>query len=381
MENRIGLNPDERSLLLELTSLPSVPGREAVAIAAVRRWAAARPRVVVDGDSFGNLLVRRAGPSVGELIVLQAHLDHPGFVVEAVDGRDVEASFRGEVEARFFENARVRRWSGVSALDGGSVTACQPGFGEGLARVRLRLDAGSSAAAGDVLTWDLPGAEVVGPHLLAPAVDDLAGVALALIAFDREQRQPDRNADLRLLLTRAEEIGFLGALAALEEETLPPGTPVLVLENARALPDAPVGGGPIIRVGDAAMSFDPQMTRRLVETARGLGEADSAFRWQRRLMDGGACEATAWQAHGHPAACLCNPMENYHNMDPQTGRIERERIDLRDAGGLLVLLGAFLRGLGSPIDPRRELRARLRSQCLQRRRELSLDEGPAGRAS
>ena len=46
---------------------------------------------------------------------------------------------------------------------------------------------------------------------------------------------------------------------------------------------------------------------------------DPTFRFQRKLMPGGACEATAFATHGFESTCLCLPLGNYHNQGFQGG--------------------------------------------------------------
>jgi endoglucanase len=36
--------------------------------------------------------------------------------------------------------------------------------------------------------------------------------------------------------------------------------------------------------------------------------------WQRKLMAGGACEASVFCQYGYEATCICLPLGNYHNM-------------------------------------------------------------------
>ncbi|NNE43420.1 MAG: hypothetical protein HKN12_04375 [Gemmatimonadetes bacterium] len=48
--------------------------------------------------------------------------------------------------------------------------------------------------------------------------------------------------------------------------------------------------------------------------ARALQEEDPSFKFQRRLMDGGGCEASAFCAAGYRAGGVALPLINYHNM-------------------------------------------------------------------
>ena len=97
----------------------------------------------------------------------------------------------------------------------------------------------------------------------ARACDDLAGAAAALCALDRLAAA--EVGHFAVLLTRAEEVGFVGAIAACELKTLPAGARVLSIECSRQSADAPVGGGPIVRVGDASSVFTSDLTNLVAE--------------------------------------------------------------------------------------------------------------------
>src|SRR5688500_4439844 len=63
-----------------------------------RVWRAARAAsLAVNDDPAGNVLVRYEGRGADATapLVLVAHLDHPGFHVEAIDGADLHLSFHG----------------------------------------------------------------------------------------------------------------------------------------------------------------------------------------------------------------------------------------------------------------------------------------------
>ena len=95
--------------LKELTGLPTAAGREGRVVAWVRAWAARR-RVVVEADRFGNIFLHRRGTArrAAAPIFFTAHLDHPAFVVaEVLGAREVTADFRGHVLERFFVGSPV----------------------------------------------------------------------------------------------------------------------------------------------------------------------------------------------------------------------------------------------------------------------------------
>ncbi|MEM9752642.1 MAG: M20/M25/M40 family metallo-hydrolase [Planctomycetota bacterium] len=337
--------------LTDLTGLPTAAGREDAVIAWVRRWAKRRPWASLEADQFGNLSLRDRAwrrRKSREPVVLVAHMDHPAFVAESCDGRDVVARFRGGVRESYFVGSAVRHWRGTRRGVRGKVAHYTPDPELGPAGkgpiVAIRMAAAAKVRRGDVFTWDVPGASMSGGRLRAPACDNLGGVAAALSALERTHRAFERgDAELRVLLTRAEEVGFVGALGVCETRDLPEDARVVVLEASKAFDHAPIGGGPIVRVGDRVSVFDATLTYDLATTAQHLEKNDKTFTWQRKLMDGGACEATVFVAYGYRAACVCVPLGNYHNMNEVTGQIDREHISVNDWRGMVQLLAELLR--------------------------------------
>jgi endoglucanase len=396
--------------LTALTQVPAAAGREGRVIDWIRGWVGQREEdLAIDADPAGNVVVtmRRARarrPRAQQPpLYITAHLDHPAFVVERIIGPGtVEVSFRGGVMDAFFEDGarivlhpggdgrgiaemppragRGSRGHAAGAI-GATLTGAGPGVRDGVFKTYLAdLDDGAdtgSIAVGDVGTWALLPAEIRDGLLHTWACDDLAGAAAALAAMDvllsRSRLGEPCPQDVRLLFTRAEEVGFVGAIAACRERTIPRGSRVIALENSRSFPDSPVGGGPIVRVGDRVSVFTPWLTaacaRRAEETfarpaharATEAGPSPGAPSrpWQRRLMAGGACEASVFCAYGYDATCLCLPLGNYHNMphlaELQAGTYDREQlgppraareyISVEDFHGLVDLLVAIGGGL------------------------------------
>lgn len=348
--------------LSDLTDLPTAPGRESAVQAWVRAWASRRGLSVSD-DRAGNLLVRPTATSRKRPIVAVAHMDHPAFVVRS-SGARTEVELRGGVHPEYVAGARLQLETGTGArpvrLDEFDATTGR-GWVEG-----LHDDTG----VGNIVRWAFPPASlgVEGDRLRARACDDLAGAAAALSALDRLVRTGVGH--FSVLLTRAEEVGFVGAIAACELKTLPSGARVLSIECSRQSADAPVGGGPIVRVGDASSVFSSELTNRVSSTAR-----SAQIPHQRKLMSGGSCEATAFAALGYEATGLCLALDNFHNMADIDGvrsgkrqaRIRPEVISLKDFHGLVDLLEAVARGLDSG---RSQLPQRLRSVYREQRHLL-----------
>ncbi len=333
----------EHSWLMELTALSTASGLEHRPMEWVERWAARRKAVKLRRDAVGNLVLEPSSRSRRSRIWLTAHLDHPAFVAGDQEGRKLAFEFRGGVRPEYFEDARVD-------FDGARGTVIEHESGKGV----VLLDRRSPVPQGSIGRWafDARRLGVRGDLLHAHACDDLAGVAAALAAFDRLRRI---MPNVGVLLTRGEEMGFLGAIGACKSGTIPAGTSLVCLETSRSFADSPIGAGPVVRVGDASSVFDPQLTARFTQTARRTLEVP----WQRKLMAGGSCEATAFGAYGFQATCLCLPLGNYHNMGDLdsveqgkgAARPAPEVISLSDFDGLVTLLVSALPDFdGEPLD-------------------------------
>lgn len=425
--------------LLEVTQIPTAAGREWRVIHWLREWVAARPQLTLIEDRAGNLVItprpatRKSGRTVARrLVYITAHLDHPAFVVERIIGPGtVELAFRGGVSDEYFPGARIVLHVGGNAPDDprpvSTIGATITGEGQGVAASppdgsrlfktyiaeidddpdQISIGDGHDAPGpdirpGDIATWSLPPAEIDDAGIIhTNACDDLSTVAAAVSALDtliaaRAAPGGGGGEDVRLLFTRSEEIGFTGAIAACKLKTIPKNARVVALENSRSFADSPIGGGPIVRVGDRLTVFSPGLTAACAKRAEEIaGHAASptaaqktahtatGLKWQRKLMAGGACEATVYSAYGHEATCLCLPLGNYHNMSHlqavQDGTYDRERlgpprcgrefIALSDYHGLIDLLVAI--GLSLPEqDPVIE-----RIEKLYQKHAFVLEEG------
>jgi len=302
--------------LRELTHLPTAPGAEGFVVGWVERWAARRDDLRLTVDSGGNLIITQKGRKRRPPVLAAAHMDHPAFVISAVEGGEAEFEFRGGVNPEYFEGARVEV---TSRPDGGTgrVVSYDPETGVGVIRLSGGARSGG-ARPGDIALWKMRKPRAREGVLAAPAIDDLAGCAAVLAALDRARRKPELR-HFGALLTRAEEAGFVGAIHAAKHRTIPSESRIINVEASRELADARIGDGPVVRVGDAATVFDGELTNRIDRAAKARG-----LKHQRRLMDGGSCEATAFGAYGYRSAGLCLPLGNHHN---------RGNLDEVEAGG------------------------------------------------
>jgi len=94
-----------------------------------------------------------------------------------------------------------------------------------------------------------------------------------------------------------------------------------------------------VRLGDAMHVFSPRVSQWMVALCQAMREEDREFRYQRKLMDGGTTEATAYDLYGYETGAACIALGNYHNAGPK-GRVAPETVHLGDLEGLVRL---FLR--------------------------------------
>ena len=385
------LTPESRALhrawLFEVTQIPTAAGREHRVERWVERWAAARPEVVLSSDTYGNITLSRRHEPGGRALYFTAHMDHPAFVVERVVGPcELEMSFRGGVMDAYFERASVEVLDHEDRAHLGRVVEkC----GENAFGVVWRIKLGEPAEGivpGDIGRWALPPAMEIDGCIHTDACDDLSAVAAALAAFDEWMKRVGQTTTqpVRVLFTRAEEIGFLGAIAAVREKTVPRDARVIALENSRAFPESPIGGGPVVRVGDRLSVFSPGLTAAIAKRAEDLAAASvkqaggAAWKWQRKLMAGGACEASVFCEAGYEATCVCLALGNYHNMadltavqaktNSEPATIGCEHVSLSDYDGLIDLLVACAEELpeASPVSALVEKLWRERAGVLER---------------
>jgi endoglucanase len=280
-------------------------------------------------------------------------MDHPGLEARSMTGgKRLIARFRGGVLASHLPRTPVLFFTG-SATVRGTITRATAGERGMATQVVVRVDGG--VPAGSPGMFDLAVARQRGKLLHSRAIDDLGGVASALQAL---LNLPRAKTHAAVLLTRGEEEGFIGAIAAARDRKLIHATDALLsIECSAQQPVAQQGKGVVIRVGDKTSTFDSSLTYQITQIANRLAGKRRAFAFQRALMPGGTCEATAFSVYGYRSAALCIPLGNYHNMVPEAKRIDAEYIHLGDWQCLVDLLTAI--GAQPPAPDLRPLQARL----------------------
>lgn len=313
------------TLLHDVFACPTAPFHEHYVRDKILELLQPLEHVSVESDDFGNLIAcYRRGENAQPKVAFGAHMDHPGWVRAA--GSE-QVTFLGGVP----ESYRDRQKNPVRWFDDGA-------FG----------------------MWDLPECEI-GDGLIAGRVcDDLIG-CVAMIAMLENLEADEVEASCYAIFTRAEEVGFIGAVHLAKAWPLGDEVRFVSLETSSPRGDAKLGDGPVVRVGDRMTVFDDEVTGELLEAAKASG-----ISVQRCLLDGGACEATAMQLYGVVAAGVSVLLNDYHNCG-EDDRIVCESVSFEDVMGLVALITALVERTacsGSEPTAREAMRARI-EKCLE----------------
>ncbi len=298
------------TILRSILAQPTAPFFEDAVRAEILMHLAQLPHVRCTQDHFGNVIAQYEHGAAEARHAFAAHMDHPGYVGE---------EFLGGVPSAYLESAAPRRDFGAFAM------------------------------------WDLPAFVLEGGLVHSRACDDLVGCA-SIVALFQALEEASATTNVYGLFTRAEEVGFLGAIELGRSGRVPAGITIISLECSSELSAGAgkMGEGVIIRVGDKTSLFDDAATRELVAVATGR-----EIPHQRALMSGGTCEATAYQLYGYRCAALCVALGNYHNCGA-ANTIAAEFVALKDVQSLLDLMTAVATQ-AEVHDGSRALRAKLES--------------------
>lgn len=310
---------------------PAAPFHEHAVREEVERICAERS-LAFKRDDFGNVIVRLQTAPKMRPIVLAAHLDHPGFeIVRRLSPTRWLARFQGGVPDHYF-----RKGIPVRLMPGG--LAAKLGKRRGKAKEFEVHARHAPKIPPRFAVWELEDFTVRKGRIHGRACDDLVGVA-SILATMIELKRRRARVNVIGLISRAEEIGLLGAMAAAAGRRLPKNSLVISLETSRELPGVKMGQGVILRVGDRTSIFNSEAMRFLAEAAAGLKSRNKKFSFQRGLMSGGTCEATAFQEFGYQTGAVCVALGNYHNC-AEKNRIAEEFVSVSDAVSMVELLAA-----------------------------------------
>lgn len=382
------LNNADRDFLFELLNLPTAPFREHAVLTLCSQYLA-QNRVPHFSDAIGNIVVgarnlaeyRRkfSQKSAEPLRLVIAHTDHPGFHGARWLTKDrLKFTWHGGSPTKYLTGAPV--WiaeRGTSIKHAAVITSAklQPrkhALKEGVLKIARPW---WSSAKTRPQAQDLFGAFrfrksvwAQGDKVYTGGADDIVGVFTILQTAKALWKKPNASQHHFLaLLSRAEEVGFIGTIGHFEKvlpERRAREVLVLSLEASRTLSGAVIGLGPVVRLGDRSSVFDSRYSAALHQCAQKILKT----KFQRRLMDGGSCEATAAIAYGLKAVGISVPLGNYHNMCFEGGPDSRgalgpapEFVHTQDIAGQVALcLGLMKMNLSSNINIFAAQQARLR---------------------
>ena len=322
------------NLLREVCSIPTAPFAEGRVVSYITDFVKRRPRLRLSRDESGNLLItlpgrKRSAPRW----LFAAHMDHPGFVArKMIDPRTLDADAHGWFGIEYVTGARLRFFDGEREIAGTVIEATRARHDLLTVPKRVTVGVAAPVSSGSPGMFDQGAGRFQGRRFLSRGIDDQGGLAAALAMIDALcAKRGAPPGDICLLLTRAEEEGFIGAVAAVLKPKLLRNTDrIIAIECSAVQPYAPQGNGVIIRVGDKTSVFNSALTYFMTQQAAALAAKDKSFQFQRALMPGGTCEATVYDAYGYTAAAVCIPLGNYHNMDRAKRKIAPEYIDVGD---------------------------------------------------
>lgn len=306
-------------------------------LAYVKQFVAERPSLRLSHDSFNNLLIELPGKTRSPRLVFVAHTDHPGFVArKMIDAKTLDAAFYGGVLSSYLPGEKVRFFDAEKEIRG-QVISTTPDGRRSAYPGRARVSVSGPVTPGSPGMFDQGIGRIKGGKFYSRVCDDLGGAAATLTLLDLLHRKKLRNS-VAVLLTRAEEDAFIGAIGAvLKPKLLKKTDRVISIECSAMQPYAPQGNGVVLRVGDRTSIFNSAFMYFIFQRAEALAKQDKTFKFQRSLMPGGTCEATVFDAYGYTTGALCVPLGNYHNMDRAKKRIGPEYVDLADWKNMVKL--------------------------------------------
>ena len=300
---------------------PTAPFHEDAVALRIEQLLSELPNVAVSRDAFGNLVARYGRASGRITWAFAAHMDHPGWVRD----RSGDWQFLGGVPKEYFK--------------------CEP----------ARQPFSENAAM-----WDLPAFEHQEDRIYSRACDDLIGCA-TIVAMFYELERTGAQCSCLGLFTRAEEVGFIGAIRLAQARLIPKEATLISLETSAERPPARMGDGVIVRVGDKTSIFEPSVTAMIEAVA-----AAQNVRFQRCLMPAGTCEATAYALEGYRCGALCVALGNYHNCGPDE-QIAPEFVALSDVTEMTRLCVALARHGASCFGAAKNLKQHLKKNMTKHR--------------
>lgn len=355
--------------LKQLLALPTAPFREKF-IADYVTASLEKNNIPYFIDQFGNI-VAGASSKRDYLKLLQkksrepvrvfiAHMDHPGFHgVKWLKNNNLQIKWYGGSPVKYLAGASMYLCNDEGVfLTGKLVKPKLVKAKWAIDTAEIRVDKNETGKGNRPEAKNIFGSfkfskpvKVRGNKIYTNAADDLCGVFAILQTAIKvfKNKRSKNNKSFIGLFTRAEEVGFVGAVSHFNMGYLQKAKrPIacISLEASRTLPGAIIGKGPVVRLGDRRTVFNENYLKVLSD----LAEKILKGKHQKRIMDGGACEATAATVFELPAIGISLPLGNYHNQGFEGGPECRgqggpapEFVHINDIEGEIKLCQALMR--------------------------------------
>lgn len=290
-------------LLKQLCETAALPGAEEpvkeIVISSLKEFTGE-----ITEDVLGNVIAHIPGD--GPRVVLDAHMDEVGFMVNYIDGRGfIQVTPLGGIDSRVFYGQRLVVWGKRPLV--GMVAALPPHIRKGGETDTPEvedcvIDLGLKAEkvldlvkVGDVVSYFSPFVETE-DAVISKAIDDRVGL---FVILETLRRKPDISCDLYVSATVQEEVGLRGA-----NVIVPVYEPdfVIALEGtvANDLPGVPghrtlakVEKGPEVRLSDRYLVANRALSFFIMGVAKKRG-----IPYQTTVKKAGSTNATAMQVTG-----------------------------------------------------------------------------------
>jgi endoglucanase len=334
-------------LLKELVEAHGVPGQEDAIRKIVRRELGDLCDITC--DAMGSMICVKKGSGSGKKLMIAAHMDEIGFVVQHIDDKGfIRINPVGGWDPRMMCAQRVlvhTRKDG--SLAGTLMPSTKPKHmltpaeaGKALTTDDFFIDLGLSGddvkekvSIGDMVTMNR-GMQETGNNLTCKAMDDRVAV---FVMIEAVKAANDHDVDVYAVATVQEEIGLRGAAAA--GSGIAPDICVAIdITLANDIPGIPeqlaitkLGEGAAIKFMDGSLICNPKM----VDHFRDLAEKNDIKHQIELLPRGGTDAGGVQRLHGGiPSFTLSIPTRYVHTVN--------ETVDPNDVQACIDLMAAYI---------------------------------------
>lgn len=319
--------------LKDVFSHPTAPYREGWVLSYLK-IELKRLKIPFFQDQWGNILAGVKNKNLlkkSKRLALIAHTDHPGFhIISGISKNIYKAQWhgghppkvKGAKAAIYHPHLFNIKTRGIFLTNIDK---------KGFFKIKV-LNPQFSVTKQCFGAFDFPAFSKKKTRITTRVADDLAGVTIILSVIER--LTPKLRKHFLGIFTTAEETGFKGTMGLLYSGILGSHNTAISLEASKQIPDAIIGKGPVIRLGDRRSLFSQKVIGQIDEAANML---KNKVMFQRRIMNGGTCEATPFNMLGVACGGMAVPLGNYHNQKPN-GKPGPEIIDLKDVENAVKIL-------------------------------------------